>query len=351
MTYTIRLLMLTLLAAAVVPVCEVRAVMVARWTLDDNSAGLQNLGTDGSGSDLVPAPVEASIAGGPTFTASGGILGGYATFTGNQALVNTTAGNAGDDLTGYPFTLSAWIRPTANTARGAAVGIINGAVADQYFSIGTETPAEGSDLQAVRRNTAFLATEGTGTASTIANGSWHHIAVVNASATSSRLYLDGAQVGSSTTSVNFSTGVNAIGIGAMRRSAGFIDKFFGDIDDVQIYNDALIASQIQYLFTNVVGPPPPVAACDVDLANGCTLADLQIIADHFFTNVADRSLGDLNSDGVVNFGDYRIWKDASGSGATLESLLGQVPEPGTLLLLAFVLPWLCGRRSRDASRS
>jgi hypothetical protein len=343
MTNTMRLLILTLVAAAVTPLHEVRAVMVARWTLDDGTAGLQNLGTDGSGSDLIPAPVEASIAGGPTFTASGGILGGYATFSGNQALVNTIAGNAADDLTGYPFTLSAWIRPTANTARGAAVGMINGAAADQYFSIGTETPAEGSDLQAVRRNTAFTSTEGTATAGTIANGSWHHVAIVNAAPNSSRLYLDGVQVGSSTASVNFSTGVNAIGIGAMRRSAGYIDKFFGDIDDVQIYNDALIASQIQYLFNNVVGPPPPVAACDVDLANGCTLADLQIIADHFFTNVPDRSQGDLNSDGVVNFADYRIWKDTSGSAATLESL--GVPEPSAILMMALVLPWLGMRRA------
>lgn len=328
-----------------------RADMVARWTLDNDTSGLQNLGTDGATSDLIAAPPEASTAGGPAFTSTGGILGGYATFSGDQALVANAAGNAADDLGGYPFTLSAWIRPASfvGNLRGAAVGLINGAAADQYYSIGIETPTEGMDLQAARRNPAFVSTTAPDTHATLFDGGWHHIAVVNGSTTSSRLYLDGLEIAQSTTAVNFAAGVNAIGIGGMRRSAGYIDEFFGDIDEVQIYNEALISSQIEYLFENVVGPPPAIEPCDVDLANGCTLDDLQIIADNFFTAVTDRAMGDLNSDNFVDFTDFRIWKDASGSGASLKDFLA-VPEPSSFAWALFVASaYSCARARRSTS--
>jgi hypothetical protein len=350
MTLVKKTLRWLVLAAVVMPLQTANAVMVARWTLDDDTAGLVNQGTDGATSDLVAATPSASIGGGPTFTATGGILNGYATFDGNQALIAAGAGNAGDDLTAYPFTLSAWVRPAAHpstpTLRGAAVAIGNSTAASTYYTLGIEAnnnATENSDIQGVRRNTTFTSTEGIGTAATASNGNWHHIAVVNLSDTNSRLYMDGVQVGISNSAVSFSNTVNITSIGGFLRSAGWIDKFYGDIDDVQIYNEGLIASQVQYLFNNIVGPPPPVAPCDVDLANGCTLADLQIIANNFFTNVTDRSMGDLNSDGIVNFADFRIWKDASGSAATLESLWA--PEPTSLGLIMVALTCWCVRRS------
>ena len=57
MTFSKKLLpLLVFVIAAVMSLHEARAVMVARWTLDDNTAGLTNLGTDGATSDLtIPA--------------------------------------------------------------------------------------------------------------------------------------------------------------------------------------------------------------------------------------------------------------------------------------------------------
>lgn len=115
---------------------------------------------------------------------------------------------------------------------------------------------------------------------------------------------------------------------------------------MQIFNEALLPNQIQFLFNNVGQQPPAVLACDVDLANGCTIADLQTIANNFFNNTMNRSDGDLNDDGIVNFADYRIWKDASGSGATLAEVMGSVPEPGSIALISLALCSFGVRRPR-----
>lgn len=239
---------LTLTVLAVLP--SASAALIGHWTLDNDTTGLQNLGSNGAASDLAAATPSGTISGGPTFTATGGAIGGYATFDGNQALVTQTVGNIADVLADYPFTMAAWIRPTlptTTTVRGAAVSFSNSAASNIYYTLGVETRNEGSDAQAVRRNTAFVSTEGVGTSSTVNNGAWHHLAVVNESATSSLLYLNGVQVGQSATSVTFSTTVNTLAIGAFLRSAGYIDKYFGDIDDVRIYDVALSQAQVRAL--------------------------------------------------------------------------------------------------------
>ena len=321
-----------------------QAAAVAHWTLDNDTSGLQNLGTDGATSNLIAAAAEASIGGGPTFTAAGGAAGGFATFNGNQALIATMAGNVADDLSGYPFTISAWIRPTGivGTGRAAAVGIINGAAADQYMSVGVGTIAEGENLQGARRNAAgFVGTNVPASAATIHNGNWHHVAGVYSNPTNFQLYLDGAQVAVDTTSVAFPGGINSVGIGAMRRSAGFIDKYFGDVDDVWIFNEALIGSQILFMKNNPGVAPPTIRPGDVNLDGLVNAADLQIIADHFYNTDASRAEGDLNADGLVDFNDFRIWKTdspvlAAGASAVVPEPASAVVAAGSLAVLLFV---------------
>jgi hypothetical protein len=311
-----------------------RGAAVAHWTLDNNASGLQNLGTDGATSNLVAATAEASIGGGPTFSPAGGAAGGYATFDGNQALVATMAGNVADDLSGYPFTISAWIRPVGivGTGRAAAVGIINGAAADQYMSMGVETITEGENLQAARRNVGFDGTTAPASSATIHDGNWHHVAGVYSNPTNFQLYLDGSQVAVDTTLVAFPGGINSVGIGAMRRSAGFIDKYFGGVDDVWIFNEALIGSQILFMKNNPGAAPPLIRAGDVNLDGLVNGADLQIIANNFFDTGAPRGDGDLNADGVVDFDDFRIWK--TDSPALVAGGSAVVPEPASAVMAA-----------------
>ena len=94
----------------------------------------------------------------------------------------------------------------------------------------------------------------------IADGNWHHIAGVYTSATSRDLYVDGVFRATSTTSVPDLVPTR-LGIGALARNTPYnpADLFTGLMDDAQVYNSALSAADISFLFQNpgtAVGQPP-----------------------------------------------------------------------------------------------
>src|SRR4051794_16104783 len=92
------------------------AVLVGRWTLDDATSGILNQGTNGALSDLDARSTTdgLNVMTLPTFHAAGGFDGGgYASFDGvSQALTTYQSNNAAQALSNYPFTMSAWIKPT-----------------------------------------------------------------------------------------------------------------------------------------------------------------------------------------------------------------------------------------------
>jgi hypothetical protein len=89
--------------------------------------------------------------------------------------------------------------------------------------------------------------------------------------------------------------------------------------------------------------------------NGVTdINDYNIIRDNFLATNRTRAQGDLLDDNVVNFADFRYWKNnrtPGGAGSDVsdaELLAGLgVPEPGSLALaLIGSLAWLGGARRR-----
>jgi hypothetical protein len=77
-----------------------------------------------------------------------------------------------------------------------------------------------------------------------------------------------------------------------------------------------------------------------------TIADFNVIRDNLFNSVTMRSQGDLNSDGIVNFVDFRQWKLAAGTASPANT---SIPEPSslTLLLMGGVAAW----RRRSSARN
>lgn len=86
---------------------------------------------------------------------------------------------------------------------------------------------------------------------------------------------------------------------------------------------------------------------DVDCMNGVTIADLQIIANHF-RQAANRENGDLSGNGIVDFDDFDEWKrHYSGPGLAASDLeFLSVPEPAAVFLILNGLVCVALYRSR-----
>ena len=97
----------------------------------------------------------------------------------------------------------------------------------------------------------------------IDDGTWHHLAMtVDLGTSTMNLYVDGLLADTQ----NFSTGAvafpgfNNFEIGRLGRSATKVDGYTGLVDDVQVYNTALSASDVAFLAANPgVAVPEPTA--------------------------------------------------------------------------------------------
>tara|TARA_Y100001951_G_C11104257_1_gene163797 strand:- start:5 stop:571 length:567 start_codon:yes stop_codon:yes gene_type:complete len=77
------------------------------------------------------------------------------------------------------------------------------------------------------------------------DGDWHHIVLVNTSTTSRELFVDGASIGTHTTSYTQPTSVfNTITTGVKRQASTLSNYCYGSIDDVALYSDVLTDAEI-----------------------------------------------------------------------------------------------------------
>jgi hypothetical protein len=107
------------------------------------------------------------------------------------------------------------------------------------------------------------------------------------------------------------------------------------------------------IYTVAVSTPVgPIVAGDVNGSGVADINDYIVIRNNFLGTNRTRAQGDLTNDGLVNFADFRNWKDnrTAGSGSmTDEELFAGlgVPEPGSLALALFgALAWLAASRRR-----
>ncbi|MDB2428945.1 LamG domain-containing protein [Akkermansiaceae bacterium] len=249
----------TIILAASAMVTSAPGALLLHWNLDDAS-GTTAADSSGNGYD------GNYLTGTPAWTATGGPAGGYATFAGtdnNEAFRTTTFPTiSGAGFT--PFTISLWIRPTDTSNNTAAV--LRTGVNNSYYSVKTQNGA----VRQIARNTGEVQNNVAG----VNDGNWHHVVAVYNSETSRDIYLDGALSTSNTTSVPFLV-PTGFSIGALDRSnSSVVDEFAGDIDDVQLYDNAVSAADVTFLFNNAgtaIAVPEPSSSLMLGLTLGLGL--------------------------------------------------------------------------------
>ncbi|MES2659065.1 MAG: LamG domain-containing protein [Verrucomicrobiota bacterium] len=225
-----------------------------------------------------------SVAGGATGAISAGVTTGQAGINGSNAYsFNNTSGvvDAGPAsflssiTTAQKVTISAWVKTSdATGTRNVAVFAGNDLATGNYMDLGYSGPGDGAAVPAnnLAAGKAYTRDRASGNgvnaysnaAPTVNDGSWHQLVMtIDLAAASNQLslYVDGTLANSQTLAgafLAFPT-LNNFEIGRLGRSAP-TDYFGGLIDDVQVYDTALSAGEVSYLFNNPgVAVPEPRA--------------------------------------------------------------------------------------------
>ncbi|WP_348811461.1 LamG-like jellyroll fold domain-containing protein [Flavobacterium maritimum] len=178
-------------------------------------------------------------------------------------------------------TISCWIKTTTTSGTPRIFAKRNGASGNGYeFWTGNGTNAGKFAMNMQGTGTPnSISTAGYSTNS-IADGNWHHIALV-LDASSNRTvygYVDGvlANTGKTFTSISsdFSNALNFV-IGATSDTNNNF-KWAGQIDDIRVWNKAMTAAELIADMTTVVNGPTAnlLAAWDFENINGATVPDV-----------------------------------------------------------------------------
>lgn len=223
-----------------VPV-QAAPTLLGHWTFDEGS-GTQSLDSSGQGRD-------ASIIGSPAWVS--GIAGTALSFDGSGTNYLVVPGTQGDHLQ-QGFTVSAWISSTS-TVESTVVNKTLGGVQTGWFI----NVREGTGLGDFYVN----GEDGRITGAYVTDGGWHHlVGTYDGDSGDEILYVDGTPVAWGTVAYS-SINSQPWMIGGAQMDASYgggFTTFSGDIDDVQIYDSALSASAVAFLYANpgITAPEP-----------------------------------------------------------------------------------------------
>jgi len=228
----IKLVLATFLTSTV---CQ--AGVIAHYNFDNLTTGLVNQAPGGTALNLTSTGTVTMIADGKS--------GGALKFTNSSYASGSMAGQ----LSSYPFSFSLWVRNSVTPGgRNAIMSVSDFSATDRYYDMGINSSG---NAEFTRRNGSFVTLSSTGTAVTLSNGQWHHLCVVYTSATSAAMYLDGVlSVETTTQNLAIAPGLDIVTIGGLLRTTGLVIPYSGEVDDVQIYDQALTAQTVVALFNN-----------------------------------------------------------------------------------------------------
>jgi hypothetical protein len=213
--------------------------LVLHWTFDAaNTSGTTETDTSNNGG-------AGSIAGNPTVV-SGRINQAF-TFNGVNSYVSMYA--YGDKATEFnnSVTLSAWIA-TTNTSRTEAI-ISKFSAAGSGYGYIFRTDAAGHLELAVGAEDLSAYPGSVVDTTTINDGNWHHVVAVVNIGRNVQFFVDG-KLSSTSTMYTVANGDQWSNLEVGSSSyVGYGNYFTGGIDDVQVYNRALSATEVNSIFT------------------------------------------------------------------------------------------------------
>jgi len=176
----------------------------------------------------------SSVSGNPIYNLTGGYSGAAYDFDGSGDYITITD-DTSLDLTNA-ITISAWVKWDSGTGYQDIVRK-TGAYILQKMDSGNSHQIR----WIVYRGAGAGSTIDLQTGDALPSGQWSHLAVTFDGSTA-YAYLNGAEIGSSSSSITIATNNNNLGIGADIETPG--QYFNGIIDEVKIYNIALSEEQI-----------------------------------------------------------------------------------------------------------
>ncbi len=148
-------------------------------------------------------------------------------------------------ITGYPATLSAWVRPSSTTATYAVLSVQNKAESARFAILALAGGAFRLDVIPTNNGVGFALQS----PSSYAAGSWYHVCAVFESSTSRNLYVNGVNVTNDTVSAPMTNaaGINVTYIGTRGNNGPLGLYADAQIRSVSIWAAALNANQVSAL--------------------------------------------------------------------------------------------------------
>ena len=204
-------------------------------------------------------------AGGTTAFDSAGSFNGTLTATGASFVPGGIAGNAisldkalgglvnmGTSFPGFltgDFSIVLWVNTTTTLIDTVPLGKHAAGSENGYFIAINTTGGGGTANKATFVESEFVSL-GTTSTTTVNNGAWHQIVGVYQAGGNESIYVDGSPA-ESTNAASAMVGNSApFLIGGVNQSGTPNARYTGLVDEVQVYNQALTAAQIDFLFQN-----------------------------------------------------------------------------------------------------
>jgi hypothetical protein len=292
----------------------------------DADAAIDLVGSE-AGDNLLPEGNATRVASGST---TGGLfLGRAASFDGTQ-FSKFYSGALTPPADADAWALEMWVRPTGDDpgdrfdylleARGNAAnspGILfdygnNDKI--EVFGGGGRTAGSGPTLQ---------------------NNVWYHLVIGNFGAANDRIdfYLNGAAAGSVAYPQTVPFGTNQIAVGNSVPGNANFDHFAGEIDELAIYDltgqsVAQINGKLLGLATHYSVTQPGITG-DANKDGVVNGLDFDLISLNLFTTQTPGGGGDLDLNAIVDFADFRIWKNAAPAEIAAQY---SIPEPTCIVM-------------------